>query len=247
MSAHIEYDANLAAKYNSEARREHPQSNLPYITWLRELGDIAGKSVLDLACGDGHTSRMLAERGAKVVGVDISPEQTSRAKAAERTSPLRIGYVTCDVADLSLGRTFDIVSPSFLFHYAENKEKLLKLIERTVVHLRSGGRMVALSASFDPIVPRIHNASHSTAWEGAPDQEGSRVRMWIYDRQGAEVCNFAYYYWSEETYRSLFAQAGLVDLVEVKHVFPNEWREEFPNWRDLERKNAGVVLTAHKR
>lgn len=247
MTAPVQYDDDLAGKYNSEARREHPQSNLPYYTWLNALGDIAGKTILDLACGNGHTSRMLAARGATVTGVDISPAQIERAQSEEIDDPLGITYHVADVAKLCLDRTFDIVTPSFLFHYANSKYMLRNMIKRTAAHLAPGGRMVALTASFDPIVPRIHNASHWTEWVDTANEEGSRVRMYICDLKGNEVCNFVYRYWLQDRYYDYFKQAGLVDVQEIKHVFPQEWREEFPNWRDLEKKNAGVVLTARKR
>jgi ubiquinone/menaquinone biosynthesis C-methylase UbiE len=38
------------------------------------LGDVKGKTVLDYGCGLGDNSVLLADRGAKVIGVDISPD-----------------------------------------------------------------------------------------------------------------------------------------------------------------------------
>lgn len=243
----VQYDAGLVSKYTSDARIEHPQSMLPYVTWRRVLGDVNGLSVLDLACGDGLTSRMLAEGGARVTGVDISPAQTARAKEIERKSPLGIGYVTSDVAELKLGRMFDIVTPTFLFHYASSKEKMLRLMEVTAAHMRPGGRMVALSAAPEPIVPRLPNASHSTVWEGSPGIEGSPVRMFIYDRAGNDVCNFAYYYWSAATYLELLERAGFTDMQWISHIMPEEMREQFPNWQELEDHNGSAVLVARKK
>src|SRR5215470_3431964 len=40
---------------------------------LRLLGDLRGKRVLDIGCGDGGNSALFAKLGARVVGVDISP------------------------------------------------------------------------------------------------------------------------------------------------------------------------------
>jgi len=36
------------------------------------IGDVKGRLVLDLACGEGFNTRILAEKGAKMVGVDFS-------------------------------------------------------------------------------------------------------------------------------------------------------------------------------
>ncbi|MEM7032787.1 MAG: class I SAM-dependent methyltransferase, partial [Chloroflexota bacterium] len=43
-------------------------------------GDVSGKRVCDLACGEGHLSRALAEKGALVTGVDLSQNLLEHAK-----------------------------------------------------------------------------------------------------------------------------------------------------------------------
>jgi SAM-dependent methyltransferase len=44
------------------------------------LGDVAGRTVLDLGCGSGENSLMLARRGAEVIGVDISESLLALAR-----------------------------------------------------------------------------------------------------------------------------------------------------------------------
>lgn len=46
---------------------------------MRE-GDLAGRRVLDVGCGTGRWSAALAERGARVWGVDASPEMVAQAR-----------------------------------------------------------------------------------------------------------------------------------------------------------------------
>lgn len=48
---------------------------------LALLGDVAGLRVLDAGCGEGRFSRMLAERGARVVGVDVSARMVELARS----------------------------------------------------------------------------------------------------------------------------------------------------------------------
>ncbi|KAB8195905.1 methyltransferase domain-containing protein [Nonomuraea phyllanthi] len=62
------------------------------------LGAVAGRRVLEIACGHGRVSRELARRGAEVVGADISRALIDKARAAEREAPLGIRYVHEDVA-----------------------------------------------------------------------------------------------------------------------------------------------------
>ena len=50
-------------------------------TWMLEaLGDVAGRDVIDIGCGEGRFCRVLAERGAVVTGVDLTPPLIERAR-----------------------------------------------------------------------------------------------------------------------------------------------------------------------
>lgn len=241
----VHYDETRTEQYNSGRRRGHPLHLLPYETWKTLLDDVSGLAVLDLACGDGYTSRLLAEKGAKVVGVDISPNQIERALQFENEKPLGIEYIVADAAELNLGRTFDLVSPSFLFHYASDKGTLRRMVEKTALHLKRGGRMVALAAAQDPIVPRLPGASHSTRWgAGVPEKEGSEVIMDFYDLQGQKFGDIQYYYWAPETYEAFLRQAGFVGVRWHSHTIPEELHSQFPNWEQMQRQCGSAILTA---
>ncbi|MEU6715598.1 class I SAM-dependent methyltransferase [Nonomuraea sp. NPDC046802] len=64
---------------------------------LALLEPVAGRRVLEIACGHGRISRQLARRGAAVVGADISAPLVGKAVDAERDAPLGIRYVVADV------------------------------------------------------------------------------------------------------------------------------------------------------
>jgi SAM-dependent methyltransferase len=59
----------------------------------------AGRGILDVGCGPGHVARYLAERGASVQGVDISPEMVEEARVSNRDRP-DIGFRTGDMFEL---------------------------------------------------------------------------------------------------------------------------------------------------
>src|SRR5688572_10456136 len=46
---------------------------------LDALGDLRGKSVLDVGCGSGRISVLLAKRGANVVGIDFAENMIEKA------------------------------------------------------------------------------------------------------------------------------------------------------------------------
>jgi len=64
------------------------------------LPDVDGLSGLDVGCGEGHNTRLLAQRGAHVTGIDISGNFVRKARAAETEKPLGIDYELASAVDL---------------------------------------------------------------------------------------------------------------------------------------------------
>src|SRR4029453_2132073 len=95
-----EYDryADEYAAYVATREQDGPEHDqfgiLPHMLGL--LGDVAGQDVLDAGCGEGFLARILAGRGARVTGVDLSPRLID---AARRKDP--DGQIAYRVADLS--------------------------------------------------------------------------------------------------------------------------------------------------
>ena len=116
---------------------------------FRTLGDIRGKSLLDLACGDGfYTRRFRAECGADpVMGIDLSPKQIERAEAIERREPLGIEYRVGDVMSLRPERRFDIVTAIHLLHYLESAAELESALRGIYEALCDGGHFVTMIAN----------------------------------------------------------------------------------------------------
>ena len=75
------------------------------------------RHAIDVGCGDGVITRVLATRGMRVVGLDVSPRMTALARA--RTDPgLRIQYRHDDVMTADLPeRTFDVVVSVAVAHH----------------------------------------------------------------------------------------------------------------------------------
>jgi len=81
---------------------------------------VAGKRVLDVACGEGYGSALLARGAASVVGIDISPQAIDHAKAAY--APLgNVEFVCASCTELPLESASIDVAVSFetLEHIAE--------------------------------------------------------------------------------------------------------------------------------
>lgn len=55
-----------------------------------ETLDLEGKRVIDVGCGDGNLTRLMARNGAHVLGVECSPRQLAKAWKADKVSDERI-------------------------------------------------------------------------------------------------------------------------------------------------------------
>ena len=73
------------------------------------MGDVAGRRVCDLACGQGRVARHLADRGGHVLGVDLSARLLEIARRHEQAEPRGIDYLLADAGNLDTipGGTFD--------------------------------------------------------------------------------------------------------------------------------------------
>ena len=79
--------------------------------------DLTGARILDAGCGTGVLSRMLDERGAEVVSVDISDKLIEVAKNRSR-SHRRIEYFAGDMKEKSFGNFDYIIAMDSLIHYS---------------------------------------------------------------------------------------------------------------------------------
>lgn len=101
-----------------------------------------GERILDLACGFGRHSLMLAERGFEVIGVDITEDYVSYANAEAKKRGLNARFIHSDIREVDFENEFDIVlnMADGAVGYLENEEENLKIFSVISRALKSGGR-----------------------------------------------------------------------------------------------------------
>ncbi|MGH9907568.1 MAG: class I SAM-dependent methyltransferase, partial [Pyrinomonadaceae bacterium] len=82
----LEYPRNVARYLNPPVDTIHP---LEYA--FHVLGDVKGKTILEYGCGDGVNTVLLANRGARVIALDLSPELIDVAKRRLAAHSITVG------------------------------------------------------------------------------------------------------------------------------------------------------------
>ena len=98
-----------------------------------------GETILDLATGTGWTSRLVARRGANVIGADIANDLLAAATERARKEGLKIEYQLGDAEKLPFAdQAFDGVISTFGVMFASRPEAAAAELARVCKH---GGRI----------------------------------------------------------------------------------------------------------
>jgi 2-polyprenyl-3-methyl-5-hydroxy-6-metoxy-1,4-benzoquinol methylase len=111
----------------------------------KSLGDITGRSLLDLGCGLGEASVYFAIKGAKVTSTDISGKMLELTKDLAKRYDVDVATHKSTAEDLMFeaDTQFDIIYSGNLFHHIDMNEVLPRLVKI----LKEDGTLV----SWDPI------------------------------------------------------------------------------------------------
>ncbi len=126
-------------------------TGVPYDRWIDYLQQIIRlhkampRRVLDLACGTGNVTELLAEAGfTSIVGVDIAPAMIAEAQKKAHQRGLELDYRVQDAADLDIpGASFDLCVSMFdSLNYVLDPERLQLAFHRVAAHLSRNGLFI---------------------------------------------------------------------------------------------------------
>jgi SAM-dependent methyltransferase len=112
---------------------------------LNVLGDVAGLDVVELGCGTAYFSAWLARRGARPVGVDVTPAQLETARRKMAETGLEFPLVEADAAATGLpDASFDLAVSEYGASIWVDPYRWIPEAARL---LRPGGRLAFLRNS----------------------------------------------------------------------------------------------------
>ena len=166
----------------------------PYADFLEEsfrLADISVKEVLDLGCGTGGITALLADRGYDMIGLDISPEMLNLAR--ERNQGKNTLLLCQDMCEFELYGTVQAIYSSFdCLNYITSNKDLAEVFVLARNYLETGGLFI-----FDINTEyRYNNIYNEKSYVYEFDD---LLAVWrsVYDKEAGE-CEFEIDIFSEE-------------------------------------------------
>ena len=134
---HVEAYAAYVAQREQGGPDHDPMGILPRLLDL--LGDMAGRTVLDAGCGEGFLARILAARGTRVTGIDLSPRliDLARTKSPGGEIDFRVADLSAPLPDLV--QHFDAVASYLVLNDVEDYRGFAATLASV---LKPGGRLV---------------------------------------------------------------------------------------------------------
>ncbi len=122
---------------------------------LEECGNLEGRLVLDVGAGEGRFSRMLAQRGARTIALDLfwPIVQAARHRSAGQSAVVRSPATALPIAS----STIDLVVSYIVWVDVPDFRSAIAEAARV---LKPGGQLVAANLGF---------ITASTGWERSPD------------------------------------------------------------------------------
>lgn len=197
--------------------------------WRERAEAWSGRTVLELGCGNGRVTEVLAGAGGRVVGVDLNLGALDEARSRLGGSD-DVRLVAADMRELALGRRFPVaVAANDPFSHLRADADRQRALDRIAAHLAPGGLFVldALWLSDDWLEEARTEGGRTEertvtdradgrelrvrhTWRPAPEGRRfeARYEVWI-DGERRGDTTFRGRCWSIDELRERYAAAGL--------------------------------------
>jgi SAM-dependent methyltransferase len=106
--------------------------------FFNEMGDLKGKKVLDLGCGNGEFSMYYARRGAIVTSIDTSEISIINTLKNAEYHGVKVNAIKIDAFNIrELNNKFDIIAGKMILHHLEPFNEFIDILKDI---LEDGGK-----------------------------------------------------------------------------------------------------------
>lgn len=183
----MRWDKNRLTRFEKELTRRVIED---------ELGSASVGSALELGCGPGTWTPLLAARASDVLAVDLSEKMLEQAR--ESVAHENVEFLHADAARFQTGRRFDLVMSVRVLEYVPEWQSIVRRLEEFVA---PGGRALIITKT--PI--SVYRGTGRERWFG-PHTMARRLTGGRLD-QDFWQCHIPV-----RAMRQAFADAGLVDI-----------------------------------
>ena len=167
------FDAGYAEAYDTVyGNKDYPRETDAVLRLLTKYGDTRIRSILDLGCGTGSYSVLLAERGYEVVGVDRSKPMLTIAEQRAATTPVAgtTQFIEGDIRSFASARPFDAAVMMFnVLGYMTSNDDLIAALNCVHANLAPNALFV-FDIWYGPAIlmdPPVHRFKEIKAAEGS--------------------------------------------------------------------------------
>jgi SAM-dependent methyltransferase len=196
--------------------------DLPVI--IRE--HVTGTRAIDFGCGTGRSTRFVRRLGLDATGVDIAPEMIAKARELDPAGDYRL-VKDDDLSSFQDG-TYDLVLSVFTFDNIPGFDTKVRLFRDLGELLKASGKIVNVVSSPEIYVHEWASFSTKDYPENRFARSGDTVRIITTDfadrRPAQDIL------WTDESYRDVYARAGLTVVATYKPLArgdePYKWVNE---------------------
>lgn len=244
-----QYDEGAGLAYSEMNRTYKLRTFITNPLIWNVLGDLTGKSIVDLACGDGAYLKDMLDRGAKeLVGIDISPEMIDTAKKQlDKVITLMVNDMSTPSLHLSIRENrFDLVLCAWGLYNMDTDEQLERALKNAHKMLVPGGKACFILAEDHKIcandIGKIIDLEVKNVLKG--DWSGPTVLQKLLGKTFEVVDTWRPYFMYEEMAKKL----GFTRIEKVDALFNEEglkgWSPE--NWKKIKITKPIYAIVAYK-
>ncbi|KKP80173.1 MAG: hypothetical protein A2271_03740 [Candidatus Moranbacteria bacterium RIFOXYA12_FULL_35_19] len=201
--------------------------------FVKTIGEVQNKKILDLGSGPGNMARILAKNGASVTGIERSEGMLNRAKKEEEALSQGIRYFQSDLMKIDeiseiKEELFEKGIFSFVLHNIDPVENMSEILKKASEKIIKGGQIIAL----DPhaVTEYMHHTKDTTreAVKEGGYKEHFQIKITLNSQDGSKTI-IQHKHRTLGEYINAFAKAGL-RIVEFREITaPEELKNEYPD------------------